>query len=63
MRSDEKSKGKSTEKSDKKTNDNVVNVHYGNDQHRELSNLSERKFTATIDGLGKFEFNSVEGAI
>ena len=63
LRSDEKSKGKSTEKSDKKTNDKVVNVHYGNDQHRELSNLSERKFTATIDGLGKFEFNSVEGAI
>lgn len=64
LRSDEKSKGKSTEKSDnKKTNNKIVNVHYGSNQHKELSNLAERKFTATIDGLGKLEFNSVEGAI
>lgn len=64
LRSDEKSDNKSDKKSDKKkTNDKIVNVHYGNDEHRELSNLAERKFTATIDGLGELEFNSVEGAI
>lgn len=64
LRSDEKSDNKSDKKSDKKkTNDKIVNVHYGNNEHKELSNLAERKFTATIDGLGKLEFNSVEGAI
>nr|DAR56621.1 MAG TPA: hypothetical protein [Crassvirales sp.] len=64
LRSDEKSDNKSDKKSDKKkTNDKIVNVHYGNNEHKELSNLAERKFTATIDGLGELEFNSVEGAI
>lgn len=59
--SDEK-KSNSKTSTKKAINDKIINVHYGNNEHRELSNLAKRPFITKINGLGELKFKSVEGA-